>query len=548
MHAGIPALLLVSLAGVFSAPSLAVFSAQANCTLLELLTPAASNFSAAFVYSIPNQRFAQATPPAAIIYPKSASDVQNAVACVSAAGYSLRVRSGGHSYEGLSSISPNPFIIIDLRDLSSVSVDVTAATAVVGAGATLGELYYYVNQASSTLAFPAGVCPTVGLGGLISGGGWGVLGRKYGLSIDHVLSIQFVTAKGVLLSCSSSSNPDLFWALRGGGGGNFGIVVQYTLGLVSVPSTVTFGSISTSISQGVSFLQQYQSWISNDKNLELTTKIYMDTSVISLEVVYLGSRSNAVSLLAGSPVASLITTSNLKEGSWADAILYFTKVASLTDLLSRYAADRPSFYASSDFVGSALSSQGITTLVNSLSSTYSGTPYIIIDGYANGLATKPLSSDTAFPHRNVLFCIQYQATYSSNGDSANTWLKSTQNAMAPYVTGGSYVNYINLNFGTDVPTLTSLSTKVPDPPAWAKRYFAGNWERLAKVKATVDFGDLFNGPQSIPVVVLASVSGLNATSTTSSKTTTETGSGSTVSTKSNASHQVHEFTNFGILL
>ncbi|KAJ1547163.1 hypothetical protein HK096_004122, partial [Nowakowskiella sp. JEL0078] len=535
--------------------TLSLFSSQQNCSTLSLLPGSAANFSTAYLYALPNQRFSTKNLPDAIIYPKSSDEVRFSVSCIRAAGYTLRVRSGGHSYEALSSTADSPFIILDLRDVSSISVDVANKKAIAGAGATLGELYYAIAKASPTLSFPGGTCPTVGLGGLISGGGEGNLARKYGLAIDHVLSIQIVLANSTLVTSDPTTNSDLFWALRGGGGGNFGVVVQYTLSLVDVPAVVTYGSLGTSITNGEVFLAQYQTWLQN-ASLDVAADVTLDASIISLEFSFLGSRNDAIAALKEfTLVSALVTTSNLKEGAYLDSVIhfsYFPGTANAESLLSRYATDRVPFYASSDFVSTPFSTAGISTLISAVKNGYtSGQQYVIVIGYAKGQATIPATSDTAFYHRKVLFCLEYQALYTSPSAAslAQTWLTNLQTSMAQFVTGGAYVNYINLNFGSDIP-IASKSQTVPNPPSWAKRYFGDNWSRLAFIKANVDPLDVFSGPQSIPVVVKTSEVG-STVGNTGSGSGSSGGSGNTTTTtgsKSGNDRMIHLYLDFAIML
>ncbi|KAK6123826.1 hypothetical protein DH2020_042427 [Rehmannia glutinosa] len=127
-----------------------------------------------------NQRSASNSPyrPLLIITPFYESEIQATIYCSKKVGVEIRIRSGGHDFEGLSYTSQNPFVIVDMRNLRSISIDSEEKTAWVQVGATLGELYYTLARKSRTLAFPAGVCPTVGVGGHFSGGGYGVMSRK----------------------------------------------------------------------------------------------------------------------------------------------------------------------------------------------------------------------------------------------------------------------------------------------------------------------------------------------------------------------------------
>lgn len=165
----------------------------------------------------------------------------------------MRVRSGGHDYEGLSYKAACPFVIIDLVNLRKVSVSLDTSTAWVESGATLGELYYQIATRSSTLGFPAGVCPTVGVGGHFSGGGQGTMTRKYGLASDNVLDAIMVDANGTILDRESMSE-DLFWAIRGGGGASFGVILSWKIKLVPVPPMVTICNVPKTLEQGATKL------------------------------------------------------------------------------------------------------------------------------------------------------------------------------------------------------------------------------------------------------------------------------------------------------
>ncbi|MBA0806415.1 hypothetical protein Gohar_005869, partial [Gossypium harknessii] len=178
--------------------------------------------------------------PLVIITPLHASHIQATVHCCKKHGLQLRIRSGGHDFEGLSYTTTYevPFVVIDLLNLRSVRINVEKGTAWVESGATVGELYYEIAKRSRTLAFPAGIGHTVGVGGHLSGGGFGLLFRKYGLAADNVIDARLIDVKERILD-RKSMGEDLFWAIRGGGGGSFGVVLAWKLKLVAVPAIVT---------------------------------------------------------------------------------------------------------------------------------------------------------------------------------------------------------------------------------------------------------------------------------------------------------------------
>lgn len=166
-----------------------------------ILTKNSSAYSSVLQSSIRNFRFLNTSTlkPQFIITPFNEFEIQAAIVCARKYDMQIRVRSGGHDYEGLSFLSYQEFVLIDLAELSSISVDIESETAWIGAGASIGELYYRIAEKSKVPGFPAGSCPTVGVGGHFSGGGLGTIFRKYGLAADNVIDARIVDANGRIL-------------------------------------------------------------------------------------------------------------------------------------------------------------------------------------------------------------------------------------------------------------------------------------------------------------------------------------------------------------
>ncbi|KAI3738390.1 hypothetical protein L2E82_28420 [Cichorium intybus] len=222
-----------------------------------LYTPGNSSYPSILQAYIRNPRFNETTTnkPILIITASHASHIQAAVVCATTQRLLMKTRSGGHDFEGLSYVSymNQPFFIVDVFNLRSINISIEHETAWVQAGATLGELYYGIAEKSNTHAFPAGVCPTVGVGGHLSGGGYGNLMRKYGLSVDNIVDAQLIDVNGRLLN-RKSMGEDLFWAITGGGGVSFGVVLAYKIKLVRVPTVVTVFNIQRTSEQELSTL------------------------------------------------------------------------------------------------------------------------------------------------------------------------------------------------------------------------------------------------------------------------------------------------------
>jgi FAD/FMN-containing dehydrogenase len=185
--------------------------------------------------------------PAAVVFPTAPPQVQAAVLCGVAHGARPVPRSGGHSFENLG--SGDGALVIDLSDMARVlRVDAARMETTVQAGIRLGNLYTALFEAGRAygarrnLTVVSGTHPAVGLGGILAAGGYGMLSRKYGLMTEHVLSARVVDAAGRLLLADASNNAELFYALRGGGGGTYGVVVDVTLRLIDVP-LITVGAV-----------------------------------------------------------------------------------------------------------------------------------------------------------------------------------------------------------------------------------------------------------------------------------------------------------------
>jgi FAD/FMN-containing dehydrogenase len=435
--------------------------------------------------------------PAGIAYCSNPHDVSTCLAFVRKYGVPVAARSGGHSYAGWSSGSG---LIVDVTRMAGVNVSGTAAT--VGAGTRLVDFYNGLSAHGRVV--PGGSCPTVGIAGLTLGGGVGVVSRAYGLTSDNVTSLQIVTADGVLRTCSASSNPDLFWACRGGGGGNFGVVTSFTFATHPVSEIVLF-FLSWPWSQAARVISAWQSWAPHAPD-ELWSNLHLAAapggSIPSIQVggTYLGSSSAASALLeqlyaaAGSdPSSPFLEVSP----SWLHAMLVEAGCASLTvnecHLPTQNPAgqlSRASEYAKSDFVTKPLSSQGIGTLLSGVESLQrvSGAP-----GGAGGIAFDALGGAvnriapgaTAFVHRDTLFQAQYTTTWPVGSASAgvarqHAWQQSFWQSMRPYVSGQAYQNYVD-------PALAN----------WQQAYYGANFSRLTQVKGTYDPDRVFTFPQAI---------------------------------------------------
>ncbi|KAF8662015.1 hypothetical protein HU200_056573 [Digitaria exilis] len=291
-----------------------------------VLTPATSNYSELLLSSVRNLRYVLpgTVRPLAIVAATEATHVQTTVICGRRHSVRVRTRSGGHDYEGLSYASLDPhqqFAVLDLAELRAIHIDAERAEAWVESGASLGELYYAVGAANRTLAFPAGSCPTVCFGGHLSGGGFGSLARKYGLSADNVLDALVVDAQGRILD-RSTMGEELFWAIRGGGGESFGVVLSWKVRLVRVPEIVTvFGIRRFRNQSAIDLITKWQD-VAPALPRDLYLRVLVQNPQADFVALFLGRCDRLVHILQRRFPELGMTQSDCQEISWNPRAVY----------------------------------------------------------------------------------------------------------------------------------------------------------------------------------------------------------------------------------
>jgi FAD/FMN-containing dehydrogenase len=432
--------------------------------------------------------------PAGVAYCRNPHDVATSLAFVRKYGLPVAARCGGHSYAGWSSTSG---LIVDVTRMAGVSV--SGGSATVGAGTRLID--FYNGLAAHGRAVPGGSCPTVGISGLTLGGGIGVVGRAYGLTCDNVTSMQIVTADGQIRTANAKTNSDLFWACRGGGGGNFGVVTSFTFTTHPAGDICLF-FLSWPWSQAARVIAGWQSWAPHApdqlwSNMHLAAAPGGSIPTIGVGGTYLGSVSEAHAQLEKlyAAVGSDPSAPFLESTNWLHAMLVeagcATKTVSECHLTTQGGqVSRASEYAKSDFFIKPLSSHGIGTLLAGVENfqKVAGAP-----GASGGIALDALGGAinrvapgaTAFVHRNALFDAQYTTTWPVGSASAavarqHAWQQSFWQSMRPYASGQAYQNYVD-------PALSN----------WRQAYYGANYTRLTQVKAAYDPHRLFSFPQAV---------------------------------------------------
>jgi FAD/FMN-containing dehydrogenase len=431
--------------------------------------------------------------PAGVAYCGTPADVSACLSFARRFGLQARPRSGGHSYAGWSSVTGG--LIIDVTPMSHFTVG--SGTVAVGTGLDL--MSFYNKLAAHGLAVPGGSCATVGIAGLALGGGVGVLSRQFGLTADHLTEVQIVTADGSVLTCNETTHSDLFWACRGGGGGNFGVATSFTFKTRALSHLVLF-FLSWPWSQASRVVSAWQSWAPHAPgdlwaNLHLGAA-FGGTPGVKVGGTCTGSTAKAAHLLQQlyALVGSSPSTSFLHTESFLDAMLIEAGCSGLTvpecgtgpgGQLGRV----PSF-AKSDIFTKPLSAAGIGALLGGIerlggiAGAAGGAGSIAFDAFGGAINKVPADA-TAFVHRNALFQAQYYTSWNSPGAAAgvarqHAWLRSSYADVHPHASGQAYQNYID-----------------PDLTDWRQAYYGANYARLAQVKASYDPTGFFRFPQAI---------------------------------------------------
>ncbi|GLU17513.1 hypothetical protein SLE2022_338760 [Rubroshorea leprosula] len=491
----------------FTIPFASSFFTPNNASFTTILQSTAQNLR----YLVP-----EAPKPQFIFTPLYETHVQAAVICSKQLGIPMRVRSGGHDYEGMSYVAEieSPFVIVDLSKLRSINVDINDNSAWVQAGATIGELYYRISQKSKTHGFPAGICTSLGVGGHITGGAYGSMMRKYGLGADNVIDARIVDVHGRVLD-RATMGEDLFWAIRGGGGGSFGVILAWKVKLVLVPETVTVFTVPKTLQQGATkILYKWQQVAPQlDENLFIRVLIQAGsagqkaqrTITTLYNALFLGDSRRLLQVMQQSFPELNLTKADCTETSWIKSVLYIAGYPPTTPpevLLQGKSLFKNYFKSKSDFVREPIPETALEGLWERLLEEDS--PLMIWNPYG-GMMGKIPESEIPFPHRQgTLFKIQYLTTWQDgekNMAKHMDWIRKLYNYMTPYVSmfpRTAYVNYRDLDLGMNKKNGTSFI----EASSWGVRYFKNNFYRLVKIKTKVDPDNFFRHEQSIPALPL----------------------------------------------
>jgi FAD/FMN-containing dehydrogenase len=464
-------------AGRRPAPDWAALARQLRGSLLR---PGEPGYAVA---SMPyNKRYLDIRP-AGLAMCAGASDVRAALRWARDNEVPFAIRSGGHSYAGFSA---SRGLVISMARLNQVRIDPRGKTITLGAGARNRDIY--AGLAGTGLAAPSGRCPTVAVSGLLLGGGFGFSSRHLGLTCDHLIETQVVTADGQVVTASEQSHPDLFWACRGGGGGNFGVNTKFVLRATPV-SGVSVYRLDWDWAGAAGALAAMLDLMTVAPDT-LSCRVGADVSGggpatggrpvrgVSALGLYFGPAYELTALLAPVLARARPAAATIEDRDYVAAQSFFARNVPFG-----------SFGSKSRFLPGPLSSAGIDILLSWIerwpgSSNASGGGATIFAW--GGAINRVAPAATAFVHRDVAFLLDTETSWTARDNpdvvSANLrWLSGIYAALAPYGTGQAYQNFAD-------PALAD----------WQHAYYGANLPRLMEVKRRYDPHEVFRFPQSIP--------------------------------------------------
>jgi FAD/FMN-containing dehydrogenase len=461
---------------VFTDPDRPGFSYQALAAELEgpLLLPGQPGYAQAALPQ--NLRYADRLP-AAIARCASVADIANSLAFAQANGVPFVVRSGGHSYSGFSTTSG---LMIDVSQMKSVAYDGASGRVTLGPGAQNQTVYNNLRPLSRAVTH--GRCSTVGVAGLVLGGGIGFNMRLHGLTIDQLVQTDILLADGSILTLSPEQNADLFWACRGAGGGNFGIHTSFTFQTYEV-GNVTFFRIDwrNNLDTVLPALMEAMAAAPREFGVKLNISALPGPTgnQLTLEMLgqLVGSPEQLAEILAPAYAAGAPSSEDIQTLPYWDAQMKLGVEAS-----TGYSYER------SHYAHAPLTSQGSAVILRRLREwpgLHGSADWKIF--LTGGRVADYAPDATAYVHRQAFGISSVELEWEDDVSLAELepnldWVDQFHQEMEPYTSDYSYQNFIDANQRN-----------------YLHAYYGSNLPRLVQVKAKYDPFNVFNYPQSIPV-------------------------------------------------
>lgn len=413
--------------------------------------------------------------PLVIIYCKNSEDVINAIEWSKENLLEIRIRSGRHHYEGYS--TGNGVAVIDISKMDKISVDEENNIVRIQGGVRNRELYSTLNILG--YPFPGGGCPTVGVPGLVLGGGWGYSSRLLGLASDSLIEAEIIDYKGTVIKASEKNNSDLFWALRGAGGGNFGVVTSMSFKLPKKIEMATLIDIDYIKAREEDIIKIFELWINLfkdlDRRINLKMGIYNSKKKgrgVRITGIFYGFKEEAETLLKRfKDVAKTVIFK-----------LEYLTVLEVNKIIQDSHPEYEIYKSSGKFVYKDYTRNDMENIISLVKDRAEGSVYTAVSLYGLGGAINDKGkNDSAFYYRDAKFIMGFQSVWEEEKDAPVNieWVKEKQKYINGITTGA----YINFPCGELID--------------YEKEYYGENADRLREIKRKYDPKGVFDFPQSL---------------------------------------------------
>lgn len=415
--------------------------------------------------------------PLAIIYCNNEEDISNAIVWSRNYSLEIRIRSGRHHYEGYS--TGNDVVVIDISKMNKIIVDEDKKTVEIQGGVRNREVYEALGKLG--YPFPGGGCPTVGVSGLALGGGWGYSSRLLGLTADSMLEVKIIDYSGDVVTASENYNEDLFWACRGAGGGNFGVISTMTFKLPDKIKMATLINIDYINAETEEMIKIFEIWIEFFENLDrrINLKMGIYNSIergkgIKITGIFYGSKEEADEIFT--PLKNVFKN-GVFELDYMTALEAYRKIQNSHPPYEKYKS-------SGRFVYNDFDRSTIGKIIKLVSTKAEGATYTAVSLY--GLGGAVMDEDkkaTAFYYRDAKFIMGLQSVWEDSKYAFQNieWVKANLEYVK-LITTGAYINF--------------PSAELED---YEKEYFGSNSEKLKEIKRKYDPYNVFKFPQGIRI-------------------------------------------------
>lgn len=423
--------------------------------------------------------------PLVIVYVASYQDIQVCLKFSKTYGLLTAIRSGGHS---LADYSVCDGMVIDISGLKSVNVDMANQILWVQAGITFADLNPALEFYGMHL--PGGGCPTVSVAGYMQGGGYGLTSRNFGIQSDCVLEIEMILADGSFVVANPQQNPDLFWAVRGGTGGNFGVLVSikykiFPLGLIwGISITWDFETDTTNAAQALYAIQENYLTGFKYPNLGIETLVFTDLAVDNHKKVRFGGGFIGTEAELNTAIAPLMAVPGATVVFKQQGLYSYINNAVLEGIPDIPPAQLPTikFYGRSAYISRSLSVVDYANILTFFKTVPNDYGMLDLEGYGGNINTYPVQQ-SAFIHRDVImdfYAITFFDQVTNDQEKNRLWMISLFEFMQQYTNGHSYQNYPNR-----------------DQTGFQWAYWGPYYFQLVAIKKKYDPDNFFNYQQSI---------------------------------------------------